>query len=184
MTGLPCRHGHIAPRYTINRACVVCTFESKQRRKQADPERWKEITKAERQRAFERDPERVRRHTREFMRRWRAANPEQSTRMMREWRAANTERARQHDANKSARRRSAVGTYTAEDVSRLQRLQGFKCAECGKSTKKTYHVDHIMPLALGGANWPTNLQILCPPCNQHKHARHPLEWAKLNGRLV
>lgn len=183
-TGKPCKHGHIAPRYTINSACVVCTLESKQRRKQNDPEAWREIARAERRRAFEKDPERVRSHTRNFMRRWRAANPEKARQMMKEWRAANPEKAREHDANNSAKRRLAEGRHTTADVKRRLLLQGFKCADCGKSVKSEYHVDHITPIALGGSNWPSNLQILCPSCNQHKHAKHPLDWAKEKGRLV
>lgn len=184
MTGEQCKHGHIAPRYTINGACVECTFQSKQRRKEADPDLWREITKEQRRRAFERDPERSRRHTREFMRRWRAANPELSKAMMREWRAANPEKAREYDANNSARRRRAEGNFSSKDVERLLKLQGFKCAECRKSVKTGYHVDHITPIARGGTNWPTNLQILCPPCNQHKHASDPIEFAQRKGRLL
>lgn len=30
------------------------------------------------------------------------------------------------------------------------------------------HLDHMIPLALGGTNDPTNLQFLCPPCNNRK----------------
>ncbi|MGO9838526.1 MAG: HNH endonuclease [Polyangiaceae bacterium] len=33
-----------------------------------------------------------------------------------------------------------------------------------------YHVDHIVPLDLGGTNDPTNLQLLCAACNLVKGA--------------
>lgn len=183
-TGKPCRHGHIAPRYTVNSACVACTFESKQKRKNSDPEKWKQITKAERERAFRKDPSRRRKHTREFMRKWRAANPELAAKLMREWRRDNPEKSKEYSANNRAKRSNAEGRYTAEDITRLLEGQKYKCASCNKSVRKKYHVDHIMPIALGGTNWPANLQILCPKCNQQKHAKHPLDWAREKGLLV
>ncbi|WP_410171212.1 HNH endonuclease [Agrobacterium tumefaciens] len=103
---------------------------------------------------------------------------------MRVWRLKNPESARSHGAKNRAKRRSAEGTYTKSDVSRLLILQGRKCAECKKNLSDKYHVDHIMPLARGGSNWPTNLQILCQSCNQSKHARDPFEWARSKGRLL
>jgi 5-methylcytosine-specific restriction endonuclease McrA len=43
---------------------------------------------------------------------------------------------------------------------------GGRCVECGSSFDIQY--DHVIPLALGGANTAANLQILCAPCNQSK----------------
>jgi len=43
---------------------------------------------------------------------------------------------------------------------------GGRCVECGSSFDIQY--DHVIPLALGGANTAENLQILCAPCNQSK----------------
>lgn len=81
------------------------------------------------------------------------------------------------------KRKSAEGTYCAKDISALERHQKWKCANCQCSIKKKYHIDHIMPLALGGTNWPKNLALLCPPCNLSKGAKHPDVWAQENGRL-
>jgi len=36
------------------------------------------------------------------------------------------------------------------------------------SVGKSWDIDHILPLALGGTNEPTNLQILCKPCHKAK----------------
>jgi 5-methylcytosine-specific restriction endonuclease McrA len=43
---------------------------------------------------------------------------------------------------------------------------GGRCVECGSGFDIQY--DHVIPLALGGANTVQNLQILCAPCNQSK----------------
>lgn len=71
-----------------------------------------------------------------------------------------------------------------EDVKRIIEGQKYKCANCMCDVSKKYHVDHIMPIALGGTNWPSNLQILCPTCNMRKKAKHPIDWAQENGRLL
>jgi hypothetical protein len=45
---------------------------------------------------------------------------------------------------------------------------GGRCVECGSSFDIQY--DHMIPVALGGANTAQNLQLLCAPCNQSKGA--------------
>lgn len=47
-----------------------------------------------------------------------------------------------------------------------------------------FHRDHIIPLDLGGTNDIRNIQLLCPPCNGEKHAKHPIDWAQENGLLL
>jgi hypothetical protein len=43
---------------------------------------------------------------------------------------------------------------------------GGACVRCG--AKKELHFDHIIPVAKGGGNGETNIQILCQPCNLKK----------------
>lgn len=49
---------------------------------------------------------------------------------------------------------------------------------------KEKHVDHVMPLALGGDNTRSNIQILCAPCNLSKNAAHPVDYARSLGKLL
>jgi 5-methylcytosine-specific restriction enzyme A len=48
-----------------------------------------------------------------------------------------------------------------------------QCRQCG--TSSPLEIDHIIPLAVGGTNDLSNLQVLCRPCNRQKKHR-------LNGR--
>lgn len=84
--------------------------------------------------------------------------------------------------------RGAEGSHTGKDVQAIFQNQRGLCANCKKklfkSGAKKYHVDHVIPLAKGGSNWPSNLQCLCPTCNMRKGAKDPLDWAKENGRLL
>jgi 5-methylcytosine-specific restriction endonuclease McrA len=48
------------------------------------------------------------------------------------------------------------------------RRDGGRCTECGDDFELQY--DHVIPLALGGATTPENLQLLCAGCNRAKGA--------------
>lgn len=67
---------------------------------------------------------------------------------------------------------------------RLFRLQRGKCACCKKPLGSDYHLDHIMPLALGGVNEDSNIQLLRAKCNMQKHTVHPVEFMQQRGFLL
>ena len=58
-------------------------------------------------------------------------------------------------------------------VSDLMRSQKALCVYCHADLHLGFHVDHILPFALGGENVEENVQLLCPPCNMRKNAKHP-----------
>ena len=51
------------------------------------------------------------------------------------------------------------------------------CIKCG-TWRESLHRDHIVPLALGGADVPENIQLLCANCHQDKTAeeRKHFHW--------
>ena len=61
---------------------------------------------------------------------------------------------------------------------RLLRIQNYQCASCFCNIRKTFHIDHVIPLSRGGRHSEGNLQLLCKPCNLSKGAKLPIEWRR------
>lgn len=64
--------------------------------------------------------------------------------------------------------RAARGAIPRETRRAVWERDGGRCVACGATFDLQY--DHVIPLALGGADSVENLQILCAPCNQEKGA--------------
>jgi hypothetical protein len=69
-------------------------------------------------------------------------------------------------ASRSVRGRSSRRSYTSAAV---LRVAGVTCRQCGSTDRVV--LDHIVPLAQGGADDEGNLQPLCTPCNTAKGGR-------------
>jgi hypothetical protein len=100
------------------------------------------------------------------------------------WEKANPEKRKALNHNRRARKRNAEGSHTAADIQQLLVLQKSKCAVCYTSIKDGYHVDHVIPLAVGGGNGKDNLQLLCSSCNCSKGAKHPVDFMQERGMLL
>ena len=135
----------------------------------------------------------------ECTRRYRAKNPElhaskkkaarEKTKekdkvVQRKWIEKNRARVNLYNRMAAGRRRSNGMRNPVETVYKLAKAQKNRCAICNVSIKKKYHIDHIMPLALGGENLPRNLQLLCPPCNLSKRDKHPVDFMRSKGFLI
>jgi hypothetical protein len=56
----------------------------------------------------------------------------------------------------------------------IMRRDGFACIYCGaRPPAAVLHVDHVMPIALGGTDTAENLATACEQCNQGKSATGP-----------
>jgi 5-methylcytosine-specific restriction endonuclease McrA len=86
-------------------------------------------------------------------------------------------------SNRRARIRGSDGHHSKDDVAFIAQKQGMRCIYC-RNKLKHFHIDHILPLALGGANDKTNIQLLCPRCNRRKGAKHPIDYANRLGLLL
>lgn len=105
---------------------------------------------------------------------WADVNVEKVKQARDKWRTKNPDRWM---IDTHARRARTRGRFTQQRVNQLKQDQGNKCVYCPADLTK-FHIDHIMPLALGGSNMDDNIQLLCPRCNLKKHAKHPDVFAR------
>ena len=68
---------------------------------------------------------------------------------------------------------------------RLMRRQRNICAYCGRRySSHFFDIDHMNPATYGGSNDPSNLQVLCGPCNRRKGDQTDQEFRKRYAELV
>lgn len=139
------------------------------------------------------NPERVRSSRRDFARRfpklvrergkrWRDANPEKVRAFGRRWKKANPHKVKEYENKRRARELGAqVGDRRAYAafVKWARQAVGVPCYWCGTKMRPTdRHLDHIIPLARGGADAVANLCVSCATCNVRKNAKMPEEFAE------
>ena len=117
----------------------------------------------------------------ERQRQRRAEKPEETKRL-------NAQRySRNPEANKSGnfrrRCRRDSGKLSKGLTAKLFEQQKGLCACCGAPLGQGYHLDHIMPLALGGTNTDDNMQLLTARCNLQKNAMHPDDFMRTRRAL-
>lgn len=116
---------------------------------------------------------------------YRVAHPEKIAAKNAEWRAANPEAKRINSHNYRARKTENGGKLSRGLSERLFKLQRGKCAcGCKQPLGDNYHLDHRMPLALGGANEDWNMQLLRQRCNNQKYSKHPIDFMQQRGFLL
>lgn len=115
---------------------------------------------------------------------WRESNSEKAKQNFASWADANPESSRIRAQNRRARKIANGGVLSNGLASKLFELQKGKCACCGEPLGDNYHLDHIMPLALGGANTDDNIQLLRPKCNLQKNTKHPIDFMQKRGFLL
>ncbi len=183
-TGIPCRCGHVSERFVSEGACVDCKNTAYRNRYAKNPDKhriksrkqyWSEpdVWRNRRREYQKRAPEAYLQKARERTRQWALDNPDRAMR--------NTKVAKQ---KRRSRERSAPGTFIANDLVALFAAQAGRCIYCKEELGRKYHVDHVVPLSKGGTNDPSNLQLLCAPCNLSKAARDPIVYAQSLGMLL
>ena len=158
-TGKPCKHGHLEERFTSVGRCVVCARIYASTWKRLNFEQW------------------LKNHSPEKLREYYRARFAKLT-------EEDLEKHRVHTRNRRARKKGNGGSHSAAQIRDLLVKQRHRCPSCSASLRRGYHVDHIMPIALGGSNDISNIQLLCRVCNERKSFLHPVVWAQRNGRLL
>jgi hypothetical protein len=174
-TGKPCKHGHLADRFTNGGHCAECKLLANQRWNAANPEAvatrreafrtsgYSKVYYAERKEAISatRRAHQAQEHIKVARQeRYAGYPPEKIAEWGKRWRDAN----KHHGAAKQARRRATMLRATplwADD----QALKDFYVTAdaLGMWTGEWHHVDHIVPLnsqLVCGLHTPANLQVL------------------------
>ena len=124
--------------------------------------------------------------------RWERENAAKRVQNRKAWYAAN----KQHVFIKVNRRRarllqlggatqSSHRDYPKDFIAILFAKQRGLCPVCRAQLKiKGRHIDHVISLAAGGGNDPSNLQLLCPPCNLSKGTKDPVLFMQSRGFLL
>lgn len=119
-----------------------------------------------------------------YGKKWRADNRAYYNAKQEKWRKQNRDKTALWCRNRYARKMSAEGSHTVEEIRELFDKQKGRCAICGLVLNVKYHADHIVPLARGGSNYISNIQVLCPTCNTRKSDLDPVEFMQRIGRLL
>ena len=103
-------------------------------------------------------------------------------RKLREYREKNPERVKEWSNRR--KRGKIMPRLPRGTITNLKTRQKTKCAICKVSIANGYHIDHILPIKLGGKHEPHNLQLLCKNCNLTKSAKHPVDFMQEKGFLI
>lgn len=98
-------------------------------------------------------------------RRYRKKNPQKVKRILDQWRKENPGKLKEHRAWRRTREMKADGYASADQIMARIAYYGFLCYLCGDDYE---HIDHVIPMAKGGSNWPANLRPICVTCNLSK----------------
>ena len=198
-TGKPCPAGHVCERWIASYSCDACQRLDSEKRYAENRHGRRSFSRERAKAAYHADLEASREKMRliarltyelrkPYMAAWREANRSRLNAKNRaKWLTiteAEREAKRVHIRNRRAKKRGNGGKHTAKQIKDLFAKQGGKCANCFTKLKAGYHADHIQPIARGGSNAIHNIQLLCQNCNQRKHYKDSIVWARENGRLI
>ena len=191
--------------------CKACDSDNKRKKYAKNPENMRMSSAAyrkknietvrikEKERSARRYAEDPRKHA-EFTKAWRDANKEKSESKSREWKQKNRDKVARYERtwrernpdsvrvkthNRRAKKRENGGRLSIGLSELLFKAQKGKCAcGCRRPLGDDYHMDHIVPIALGGANSDENIQLLRAGCNLEKGAQHPVDFMQKRGFLL
>ena len=160
LTGYPCVRGHLTKHITSNGRCYECSRICAKEYYKRHPDLMREYRRKSSSKPGAEAKHKLRVH---------------------KWNLENRHRKRANTARYKAKKREVGGSFTVSDIEDLFLEQDGRCAYswCRAKLSKGYHIDHRMPLALGGSNDADNIQLLCPTCNLQKGPKHPNDFVRM-----
>lgn len=109
--------------------------------------------------------ERQRKLQLEYKRRWRLTNIHKVRQYHRLWNRNHPDPAKTN-RRRAARLGNGIEKYTREAIFKRD---GGRCHICNrKVSKQRFHIDHLVPIVLGGRDAPDNVSIAHPGCNMKR----------------
>lgn len=100
------------------------------------------------------------------------------------WAQRNPLHMRLKNERRRARKTHAQGTFTTSQLHARCAFYGWACYLCNVPlTMKTLTIDHRIPLARQGTNWPANLAPCCRSCNGSKGSKTEREYRDWKATL-
>jgi 5-methylcytosine-specific restriction endonuclease McrA len=204
MPDKPCQQGHLSPRYVRSgRKCVECVRAARKanyrKNKDAYKRRAKEWVEKNHERSEEWRKAYAKRNRVAITARataWAKANKQRRAAIAQAWVERNPEKRKEaanswsrrnpdsHRVSASKRRALKYGSASRDPKALMayskmvRNAERLRCYWCRKNTPKGQrHIDHIIPLARGGADVIGNLCVSCPRCNISKNAKLPHEFS-------
>lgn len=119
-------------------------------------------------------------------RRYWAAHPEKFLAWKRKWQQRNPGKMAEQDSKRRARMRSAKvdARGAAQFYAWIHNQDFVTCTYCGVYISgSSVAIDHIVPLARGGAHEPDNFCVSCKSCNSSKHNLLLHEWKRCPAKI-
>ena len=114
----------------------------------------------------------------------RAKDPEAERNRCKEWFSKHKRKRAIYQQNRAAKLKT-LGVLSTGIFDKLKNLQKNKCAICRIDLSEVKpHLDHIIPISLGGLNVDSNIQLLCSTCNNQKYNKHPIDFMQEKGMLL
>ncbi|MEN3238561.1 hypothetical protein PUR29_34545 [Methylobacterium ajmalii] len=196
LTGEPCSHGHVAPRYTLNSRCKTCAAESVARQKAANPEKfaerirkatakwqaanpeatkaWRDQNRSSMNAATTRYRQRNTEKYNETVRQRRERDPGPSRRAALAWQQKNLDKKLALNSERRAAKLNATPPWLTREHRNEIAAMHREARRLSKETGIPHHVDHIEALRgelSCGLHVPWNLQILTAVDNLKKGNR-------------
>jgi len=163
-TGKPCKWGHVSTRKITNKECSECSRIRNRQWLKDNPEK----SRAKSNKLYVKHHEYIKARSLKYQK----ENPMVSVICQ---------------ENRRAKLKEVGGRASRDEIDDIFEKQGYLCVYCRKDLKnanlKERHIDHIMPIFLGGSGDIGNLQILCAPCNHKKGRKHPDVFEKMIGYI-
>ena len=106
---------------------------------------------------------------------WAEKNREKSNAIKADWKRKNKEKVEADGAMRRMQRKNVEALMSQEDKDNWAELVKIR-DDATKLFGYSWHIDHIVPLSLGGTNKADNLQVVPATWNLSKHNRHQEEY--------